>query len=145
MIMVNSVAPTLMEHGTPEQKADFLPRIARGEINICVGYSEPGAGSDLASLATRAVRDGDDYVISGQKMWTSLASDADYCWLAVRTGEEVPPSGHLDHDRAPRCSPGIDIQPLDLLVDHDLCHGPLRRRPGSRDGRWSGRSTGGGG
>jgi alkylation response protein AidB-like acyl-CoA dehydrogenase len=120
MIMVNSVAPTLMEHGSDEQKAEFLPRIAAGEINICVGYSEPGAGSDLASLTTRAVRDGDDYIVSGQKMWTSLASDADHCWLAVRTGEEGSRHKGISILLVPMDSPGIEAQPLDLIVDHDL-------------------------
>src|SRR5918995_5288625 len=73
MLTINSVAPTLMNFGSDEQKQRFLPQILRGEIHFCIGYSEPGAGTDLASLRTRAVRDGDDYVVTGQKMWTSLA------------------------------------------------------------------------
>ena len=84
-LTINSVAPTIMHFGTDEQKAFFLPKISRGELHFAIGYSEPEAGTDLASLTTKATRDGDEYVISGQTMWTSLASDADYCWLAVRT------------------------------------------------------------
>ena len=77
MLTINTVGPTIMQFGTEEQKAEFLPRILAGEIHFCIGYSEPGAGTDLAALRTRAVRDGEEYVINGQKMWTSLASDAD--------------------------------------------------------------------
>ena len=121
MIMINSVAPTLMEFGTEEQKATFLPRILGGEVHFCVGYSEPGAGSDLASLTTRAVRDGDEFVITGQKMWTSLASDADYCWLAARTGPEGSRHKGISIFIVPMDLPGIERSELDLLVDHDLC------------------------
>lgn len=84
-LTINSVAPTIMHYGSPEQKKFFLPKIAAGELHFAIGYSEPGAGTDLASLRTTAVRDGDDYVINGQKMWTSLIAYADYVWLAVRT------------------------------------------------------------
>jgi len=121
MIMVNSIAPTLMEFGTPEQKAELLPRILGGEVHFCVGYSEPEAGSDLASLTTRAVRDGDEYVITGQKMWTSLASDADYCWLAARTGPDDSRHKGISIFIVPMDSPGIETTELKLLVDHDLC------------------------
>ena len=121
MVMINSVAPTLMEFGTDEQKNRFLPLMLGGEINVVVGYSEPEAGSDLASLRTRAVRDGEDYVISGQKMWTSLASDADYCWLAARTGPEDSRHKGISLFLVPMDSPGIERQPLDLIVDHNLC------------------------
>jgi len=84
-LTVNTVGPTIMRYGTSEQKAFFLPRIAAGEIHFSIGYSEPEAGTDLASLRTVAVRDGDEYVIDGQKMWTSLIQYADYVWLACRT------------------------------------------------------------
>ena len=83
MLTVNTVGPTIMHFGTTTQKQFFLPKIVAGEIHFCIGYSEPGAGTDLAALQTRAVRDGDEYIVNGQKLWTSLASDADYCWLAV--------------------------------------------------------------
>ena len=84
-LTINSVAPTLMAYGTDEQRSFFLPRIAAGDLHFSIGYSEPGAGTDLAALRTSAVRDGDDYVINGQKMWTSLIPYADYVWLACRT------------------------------------------------------------
>src|SRR6478672_3903960 len=84
-LTINSVAPTIMAFGTEEQKKFFLPTIASGDLHFSIGYSEPGAGTDLAALRTTAVRDGDDYVINGQKMWTSLIAYADYVWLAVRT------------------------------------------------------------
>jgi alkylation response protein AidB-like acyl-CoA dehydrogenase len=89
-LTINTVGPTIMRFGTPEQKARYLPRIAAGELHFSIGYSEPGAGTDLASLRTRAVRDGDSYVINGQKMWTSLIQYADYVWLACRTDPEAP-------------------------------------------------------
>ncbi len=89
-LTINTVGPTIMRFGTAEQKARYLPRIAAGEIHFSIGYSEPEAGTDLAALRTRAVRDGDEYVINGQKMWTSLIQYADYVWLACRTDPEAP-------------------------------------------------------
>ena len=88
-LTINTVGPTIMRFGTPDQKERFLPPIAAGELHFSIGYSEPGAGTDLASLRTRAVRDGDTYVISGQKMWTSLIEYADYVWLACRTDPDA--------------------------------------------------------
>jgi 3-oxocholest-4-en-26-oyl-CoA dehydrogenase alpha subunit len=88
-LTINTVGPTIMRFGTPEQKDRFLPPIAAGELHFSIGYSEPGAGTDLASLRTRAVRDGDTYVINGQKMWTSLIQYADYVWLACRTDPDA--------------------------------------------------------
>ena len=121
MLTVNTVGPTLMRFGTEEQKRTFLPRMASGEIEFCIGYSEPNAGTDLASLQTRAVRDGDHYVVNGQKTWTSLASGADYCWLAVRTD-----AGAAKHAGISilivdlKNTPGIRIDPLDLISEHDI-------------------------
>jgi alkylation response protein AidB-like acyl-CoA dehydrogenase len=89
-LTINTVGPTIMRFGTAEQKADYLPRIAGGEIHFSIGYSEPEAGTDLAALRTRAVRDGDSYVINGQKMWTSLIQYADFVWLACRTDAGAP-------------------------------------------------------
>jgi 3-oxocholest-4-en-26-oyl-CoA dehydrogenase alpha subunit len=88
-LTINSVAPTIMAFGTDEQKKLYLPKIALGELHFSIGYSEPGAGTDLAALRTTAVHDGDDYVVNGQKMWTSLIQYADYVWLAVRTNPEA--------------------------------------------------------
>ena len=87
-LTINTVGPTIMRFGTPAQRSFYLPRIAAGEIHFSIGYSEPEAGTDLASLRTTARRDGDDYVIDGQKMWTSLIQYADYVWLACRTGAD---------------------------------------------------------
>jgi alkylation response protein AidB-like acyl-CoA dehydrogenase len=84
-LTINTVGPTIMRFGSASQKAFYLPKIAAGEIHFSIGYSEPEAGTDLASLRTTAVRDGDEYVIDGQKMWTSLIQHADYVWLACRT------------------------------------------------------------
>jgi hypothetical protein len=89
-LTINTVGPTIMRYGTAGQKAFYLPRIAAGELHFSIGYSEPEAGTDLASLRTRAVRDGDSYVINGQKMWTSLIQYADYVWLACRTDPDAP-------------------------------------------------------
>ena len=100
-LTINTVGPTIMRFGTPEQKAFYLPRIAAGEIHFSIGYSEPEAGTDLASLRTTATRDGDEYVIDGQKMWTSLIQYADYVWLACRTDPcGAPAQGAVDHHRA---------------------------------------------
>ena len=90
-LTINTVGPTIMRYGTAGSRRElYLPRIAAGEIHFSIGYSEPEAGTDLAALRTRAVRDGDDYVINGQKMWTSLIQYADYVWLACRTDPDAP-------------------------------------------------------
>jgi len=112
MLTVNSVAPTIMEYGTPEQKDFYLPRILRGEINFAIGYTEPSAGTDLASLQTRAARDGDFYVINGQKIFTSLATDADYVWLAVRTDPEAPRHTGISIVIVPSDTPGYTVEPI---------------------------------
>src|SRR6202021_1777386 len=83
-LTINSVAPTIMAFGTDEQRKFFLPKIAAGELHFSIGYSEPGAGTDLANLRTTAVHDGDDYVVNGQKMWTSLIASAD--WVRLEGG-----------------------------------------------------------
>jgi alkylation response protein AidB-like acyl-CoA dehydrogenase len=120
MLTINTVGPTIFRYGTDEQKARFLPQILKGEIHFCVGYTEPGAGTDLAALKTRAVRDGDEYVINGQKIFTSLASDADYCWLAVRTNPDVAKHKGISMIIVPMDTPGITVQPMDLLSEHDI-------------------------
>jgi alkylation response protein AidB-like acyl-CoA dehydrogenase len=120
MLSLNTVGPTLMMHGSEEHKKFFLPKILSGELHFCIGYSEPGAGTDLAALQTRADLDGDEYVINGQKLWTSLASDADYCWLAVRTDQDAPKHGGLSMILVDMKTPGIRVDPLELLSDHDI-------------------------
>lgn len=120
MLTINSVAPTIMQYGTSEQKDFFLPKILRGELHFSIGYTEPGAGTDLASLTTRADRDGDEYVINGQKVFTSLAGDADYVWLAVRTNQEVPKHEGLSLFAVDMKAEGVSSDPMDLLSDHDI-------------------------
>jgi 3-oxocholest-4-en-26-oyl-CoA dehydrogenase alpha subunit len=111
-LTINTVGPTIMRYGTEEQKAQYLPRIAAGELHFAIGYSEPGAGTDLASLRTRAVRDGDAWVVNGQKMWTSLIQYADYVWLACRTDPDAPRHKGLSILIVPTDSPGFSWTPV---------------------------------
>ncbi len=120
MLSINTVGPTIMNFGTDQQKEFFLPKILAGDIHFCIGYSEPNAGTDLASLQTRAVRDGDVYVVNGQKMWTSLSSDADYCWLAVRTDADAAKHKGISILIMPMNTPGITLQKLNLIGEHDI-------------------------
>jgi alkylation response protein AidB-like acyl-CoA dehydrogenase len=120
MLTINTVGPTIMDFGTPEQKADFLPRILAGDIHFCIGYTEPNAGTDLAALETRAVRDGDEYVINGAKIFTSLAGDADYIWLATRTDPEVSKHKGISIFIVPMDTPGIKVVPMQLLGGHNI-------------------------
>ncbi|ROS43052.1 acyl-CoA dehydrogenase family protein [Amycolatopsis thermoflava] len=106
-LTVNTIGPTIMRFGTPEQKAFYLPRIAGGELHFSIGYSEPEAGTDLASLRTRAVRDGDSYIVNGQKMWTSLIEYADYVWLAARTDPDAKRHKGLSILVVPTGAPGF--------------------------------------
>jgi 3-oxocholest-4-en-26-oyl-CoA dehydrogenase alpha subunit len=111
-LTVNTVGPTIMRFGTAEQKARYLPSIAAGEIHFSIGYSEPEAGTDLAALRTRAVRDGPDYVINGQKMWTSLIQYADFVWLACRTDPEAARHRGLSVLIVPTDAPGFSWTPV---------------------------------
>jgi 3-oxocholest-4-en-26-oyl-CoA dehydrogenase alpha subunit len=111
-LTINTVGPTIMRYGTPEQKALYLHRIAAGEIHFSIGYSEPEAGTDLAALRTRAVRDGNSYVINGQKMWTSLIQYADYVWLACRTDPDAPRHKGLSILIVPTDAPGFSWTPV---------------------------------
>jgi alkylation response protein AidB-like acyl-CoA dehydrogenase len=117
LVTLNTVGPTLMQCGTEEQKQKFLPAILDGTVEFAIGYSEPGAGSDLASVRTVAVRDGDDYVINGQKMFTSGAAYADYIWLAVRTDPDAKKHKGISILIVPTSSPGFSCQPLHTMPD----------------------------
>jgi alkylation response protein AidB-like acyl-CoA dehydrogenase len=121
MLTINTVGPTLYRNGSTEQKAFFLPKILKGEIHFCIGYTEPNAGTDLAALTTRAERDGDEYVINGQKVFTSLASDSDYIWLAARTDPEATKHAGISMFLVDMKSPGVKAEPMSLLSDHNIC------------------------
>lgn len=109
------VAPIIMAHGTPEQQRRFLPGIASGEVWWSQGYSEPGAGSDLASLRTRAVREGDHYVVNGQKTWTTLAQWGDWMFCLVRTSTQGKPQAGISFLLVDMKTPGITVRPIRLL------------------------------
>jgi len=120
MLTINTVGPTIMAFGTQEQKEFFLPRILAGEIHFCIGYTEPNAGTDLAALETKAVVDGDELVINGQKVFTSLAGDADFCWLAVRTNPEASKHKGISIVIVPMNTPGVRVVPMQLIGDHNI-------------------------
>ncbi|MEU1308245.1 acyl-CoA dehydrogenase family protein [Streptomyces cinnamoneus] len=146
LMALNTVGPTLMRFGTDEQKAAFLPGILSGELDFAIGYSEPGAGTDLASLTTRAVRDGDAYVVNGQKIWTTNGDTADWVWLAVRTtpvAEGVPPHKGISILLVPTSDPGYSCTLINTLASHDTTAShyenirvPLSRRVGEENQGW---------
>lgn len=110
------IGPALLAHGTPQQKSELIPKIVRAEISFCIGMSEPNAGSDLAGLATRADVDGDHYVIRGQKIWTSFASHAHYCYLVARTDPDAPRHKGISELLVPMDAPGITVRPIKDMV-----------------------------
>jgi len=136
--------PTVIAEGTPEQKAAHIPYILRGEQIWCQGFSEPGAGSDLAALSTRAERDGDDYVINGHKIWCSFAQAADYCELLVRTDPDAKKHGGISWVILKMDTPGIDIRPLPTLAGEgdfsevflDNVRVPISNRVGKENDGW---------
>ncbi|MFE0023917.1 acyl-CoA dehydrogenase family protein [Amycolatopsis sp. NPDC059021] len=111
-VTLQTVGPTLQAFGTEEQKALFLPKILAGEVHFAIGYTEPEAGTDLASLRTTAVRDGDEYVVNGQKIFTTGAHDADYIWLAVRTVPDAPKHKGISILIADTRDPGFSWTPI---------------------------------
>ncbi|MFJ9595196.1 acyl-CoA dehydrogenase family protein [Streptomyces virginiae] len=115
MVTLNTVGPTLIKYGTREQKDYFLPRILAGEIVFAIGYSEPEAGTDLASLRTRAVRDGADWLVDGQKIFTSNAQNADWIWLACRTDPRAPKHKGISIILVPTDDPGFSWTPIDTV------------------------------
>lgn len=112
---ISMLGPVLLEFGTHEQKREHIPRIVRGEIRWCQGYSEPGAGSDLAGLGTRAVLEGDHYRVNGQKVWTSYADRADWIFCLVRTDTEVPKHNGISFLLIDMASDGVSTRPIDLI------------------------------
>ena len=136
--------PTLIVEASPEQKAFHLPKILSGEHVWCQGFSEPNAGSDLASLQTRADRDGDDYVVTGQKIWTSFAHTADYCEMLIRTDSEAPKHRGITWVICPMDLPGIEVRPIDTVlgssefseVFFDEVRIPVANRVGDENDGW---------
>ncbi|MFJ3995348.1 acyl-CoA dehydrogenase family protein [Streptomyces parvus] len=143
MVTLNTVGPTLMAYGTEEQKAYFLPRILAGDLVFAIGYSEPGAGTDLAALRTRAVRDGDDWVIDGQKIFTSNAQQADWIWLACRTDPEAPKHRGISIVLVPTDAPGFSWTPIPTVggvtttaTYYDGVRVPVTNLVGEENGGW---------
>jgi alkylation response protein AidB-like acyl-CoA dehydrogenase len=120
MLTINTVGPTIRQFGTDEQREFFVPKILKGELHFCIGYTEPGAGTDLAALRTTAIRDGDEYIVNGQKIFTSLAGGADYIWLAARTDPDAKKHKGISMFVVPMDTPGLNIQPMSLLSEHDI-------------------------
>jgi alkylation response protein AidB-like acyl-CoA dehydrogenase len=116
-LTINTVGKTIMEFGSQEQKDFFLPKILAGELHFSIGYTEPGAGTDLASLRTTAVKDGDEWKINGQKIYTSLASYADYVWLAARTDPDAPKHKGISIFLVPTSDPGFSLTKIHTMVN----------------------------
>ena len=116
------MGPALIQYGTVEQQREFLPRILSGETTWCIGMSEPNSGSDLASLKTSARDDGDEWVINGQKIWTSFAADADYVYLICRTSNDGPPHAGISEIIVPMDTPGIEVRRIkDMTTNQHFC------------------------
>lgn len=109
------IGPLLLEHGSEEQKRHYLPQICRGEVRWCQGYSEPGSGSDLASVQTRGILEGDEWVVSGQKVWTSYADKADWMFCLVRTDPEASKHNGITFMLFDMDSPGVSVAPIQLI------------------------------
>ena len=141
---MNMIGPTLIAFGTDEQKRHFLPKIARMDYWFCQGFSEPGAGSDLAALRTTAVRDGEHYLVNGQKLWTSTAHHADWCFLLVRTDPAAKKQQGITYLLMDMTSPGITIRPIVTIDGHhetnemflDNVRVPVAQRVGEENKGW---------
>ena len=143
-LTLNTVGPTIMRYGTDEQKEYFLPRILAGELHFSIGYSEPGSGTDLASLRTRAVLEGDEWVINGQKMWTSLIQYADWIWLACRTDPDLPRHKGLSMILVPADADGFSYTPVHTVAGvgtsatyYEDVRVPASNLVGELNGGWS--------
>ncbi|MFF9346499.1 acyl-CoA dehydrogenase family protein [Streptomyces sp. NPDC014734] len=143
MVTLNTVGPTLMKYGTAEQKAYFLPRILGGDLVFAIGYSEPEAGTDLAALRTRAVRDGDSWVIDGQKIFTSNAQNADWIWLACRTDPRAPRHQGISIILVPTETAGFSWTPIETVggltttaTYYDGVRVPAGHLVGEENGGW---------
>ncbi|MFB8176451.1 acyl-CoA dehydrogenase family protein [Streptomyces sp. NPDC055966] len=144
MVTLNTVGPTLMRYGSAEQKARFLPRILSGEAVFAIGYTEPSAGTDLASLRTRAVREGDGWRVDGQKIFTSGAQHADWIWLACRTDPEAPRHRGISILLVPTDAPGFSWTPIETVggqtttaTYYDGVRVPARNLVGTEHEGWS--------
>jgi hypothetical protein len=142
-VTINTVGPTIMRFGTDEQKATYLPGILAGEINVAIGYTEPSAGTDLASLRTTGKVDGDSWVINGQKIFTSGANQADLIWMACRTEPDLPKHKGLSIIMVPTSSEGFRWTPIVTVGDivttttyYDDVHVPVTNLVGERGGGW---------
>ncbi len=143
VVTLNTVGPALAKVGSEEQKREFLPKILRAEVEFAIGYTEPEAGTDLASLKTRAVRDGDYYVVNGQKMFTSGAENAHYVWLAVRTDPDAPKHRGISLLIVSLKSEGIEIRPFHTMAGgrtnitfYDNVRVPVSARVGEENRGW---------
>jgi alkylation response protein AidB-like acyl-CoA dehydrogenase len=142
-VTLNTVGPTMMQFGSEEQKAFYLPKILAGEITFAIGYSEPMAGTDLASLATKAIRDGDEWLINGQKIFTSGANEADYIWMACRTDPDVKKHKGISLIIVPTTSEGFSWTPIVTVGEattaatyYDDVHVPAENVVGEINGGW---------
>ncbi len=143
-LTLNTVGPTIMRYGTDEQKELFLPKILAGDLHFSIGYSEPGSGTDLASLKTKATREGDEWVINGQKMWTSLIQYADWIWLACRTDPDLPRHKGLSMILVPAQAPGVSYTPVHTVAGvgtsatyYEDVRVPVGNLVGELNGGWS--------
>jgi alkylation response protein AidB-like acyl-CoA dehydrogenase len=143
VIAINTIGPTIIQFGSDQQKTELLPKIVKGRLFFGVGYTEPSAGTDLASLRTSAVRQGDEYVINGQKIFTTHAQDAEYIWLAARTDPDAPKHKGISIILVPTDAPGFSVTPIYTLSGertnatyYDNVRVPVTNRVGPENAGW---------